>query len=112
MRRDDVDAGVSPPQFVRDGLLVGRIAEREEQADGDCLRGGEVGQRVEVERLELSLAADPTTNAGTAIQRDERLRMLGAEAVEGRTRLPAAMEEGLETGRAHGRRAGAAPVGE
>ena len=43
VRRDDVDAGMPPPQLRRDGLLVRRVAEREEEADGDRLRVAESG---------------------------------------------------------------------
>src|SRR6185437_638005 len=82
VRRDDVDAGMAPPQLVRNRPLVRRLTKREEQADGDCLRVAEVGKRVDGKRLELPLRTDATANAVAALERHERLRMLRAEAIE------------------------------
>ena len=43
VRGDDVHAGMPPAQLGRHGRLVGRVAEREEQADGDGLGVAESG---------------------------------------------------------------------
>ena len=112
VRGDDVDAGMAPPQLRRDRLLVRRIAEREQQADGDRLRVAEVGKRVELERLELALRPEPAAHAVAALERHERLGMLGAEAVEMGARLPAQVEEVLEARVADVRGARAAPLEE
>ena len=48
--------GVAAAQLARDGLLVGRVTEGEQQADGDRL-GVERRQRLEVERLDLTVRA-------------------------------------------------------
>ena len=101
---------MAPPQLGRDGLLVRRVAEREEEADGDRLRLAELGERVEVERLELALRPEPAADAVAALERHERLRMLGAEAVEVRARLAPQVEQMLEAGVPDVRDAGAAPL--
>ena len=102
VRGDDVSGRVAPPQLVGDGELVSGVAEREEQADRDRL-GVELGQRAQVERLEHALGPDPLSHAVTALERDERLGVLGAQPVEVRPRLPAQVQEVLEAGRGHER---------
>ena len=89
-----------------DGSLVRRVAEGEEEADGDRLGVAQVGQRVEVERGELAVRPDPPADAEGALERDERLRMPGAEPVELGAVLPAQVEDVLEArGRDERRRA-------
>ena len=81
-----------------------------EQADGDRLRVADVGQRRQVERLELSVRPNATAYAIRALERNERRRMLVAEAVEMRARLPAQVQEMLEALVRDERRAGTAPL--
>ena len=95
--------GQATPQLGRDRELVARIAEREERADGDRL-GIDVGQRVELERLEHAVRPDALADAVGPLERDERLRMLGAQPVEMRARLPAKVKQVLEAGRRDERR--------
>ena len=97
-------------QLARDGLLVRRVAKREEEADRDRLGLVELGERVEVERLELALRPEPAPDAVAPLERDERLRMLGAEAVEVRARLAPQMEQVLEARVRDVGDAGAAPL--
>ena len=54
VRGDDVRVREPAPQLVGDGALVRRVAVRMEQADGDSV-GVDLGQRLEVERLELAV---------------------------------------------------------
>ena len=63
-----------PSQLLCDRPLVRRIAEGEEQAHGDRLRVADVGQRREIERLELAVGPEAPANAVAALERDERLR--------------------------------------
>src|SRR5579884_4556653 len=97
-------------QLRRDGLLVRRVAEREEQADGNRLHVAEVGQRVEVERLELSLGTDPAADAVAALERHEGVGVLRAEPVEMGACLAAQVEEMLEARVADVRGTGSAPL--
>ena len=92
-------AGIAAPKLVRDRALVPRVPEREEEADGDRLRV-ELRQRLEVERLELAVPPDATSNADAALQRDERLGMLCAGPVEVRARLAPEVKQVLEARRA------------
>src|SRR5581483_12192336 len=86
VRRDDVHAGMTPPQLVRDRALVRRIPKREQEAHGDGVDLAHV--RDLPERLELAAGAETSAHAVAALERDERLRMLRAQAIEMRTRLP------------------------
>ncbi len=101
---------VPPSQLRDDGLLVRGVAEGEEQADGDRLGIAQVGQRVELERRELAVRADPAANAERALERHERVGMPGAEPVEVRAILAAEMEYVLEAVGRHERRPRAAPL--
>jgi hypothetical protein len=92
-----VGARQAPAELVRHGQLVRGIAEREEKADGDRLRV-DLGQGVEVELLQDALRADPLVHAVAAIERHERLGMVGAQSIEMRARLAAELEEVLEPG--------------
>ena len=83
--------------LLGDEPLVRRVAEGEEQADGDGLRV-QVGQRVEIERLDDPVRPDALVDADAAVERNERVRMVVAEAVEMRTRLAAQVEDVLEAG--------------
>ena len=73
-----------------------RVSEREETADGDCLRI-DLRQRLEIERPQTR-PAHALVDAGTAIKRDKRLRIVVAQAVEIRSRLPPQVREMLEPG--------------
>ena len=98
VRGDDARARQAPPQLLRDGPLVRGVAEREKQADRDRLDAVEVRQRVELERLEHAVGADPLADAVTALERDERLGVRRAEPVELRAVLPPQVEQVLEAG--------------
>ena len=105
-------AGMAPPQLGGDRLLVRGVAEREQEAHGDRLRLPDVGQRAEIERLELALGPEPAAHAVAALERHERLGMLGAKPVEVRARLAPEVEEMLEAGVPDVRDPGAAPLEE
>ena len=79
-------SGIAAPKLGRDRLLVAAVPEREEEADGDRLCV-ELGKRCEIERLQLSVPPDATAHADRALERNERLRMLGARPVQMRTSL-------------------------
>ena len=101
---------MTAPQLGRDGSLVRRIAEREEQADRNRLGVADVRQRREIERLQLAVGPEPPAHAVAALERDERLRMLLAEPVQMRPRLPPEVQQVLEPGVADVRGACAAPL--
>ena len=109
VRGDDVGARVAPAKLRRDGLLVLRMAEREEEADGDRL-GVELGERAEIEPLELAVGRHAPVDADAPVERDERRGMLRARPVEVRARLAAEVEQMLEAGSRHERRASASPL--
>ena len=69
-------------------------------------------QGAEVQRLQLALGAEPPADAVTALDRHERLGMLGAEPVEVSARLAPQMKEMLEAGVPDVRDAGAATLEE
>ncbi len=98
VRGDHARPGQPPPQLLGDRPLVRGVAEREEQADRDRLDAVEVRQRVELERLEHAVGADPLADAVTALERDERLGVRRAEPVELRAVLPPQVEQVLEAG--------------
>ena len=100
---------VAAPELRRHRALVGRVAEREEERDGDRL-GVDVRERVQVERLELALHADAAPHAVAALERDERCGMLGARPVQVRARLAAQVQDVLEALVRHERRPRAAPL--
>jgi hypothetical protein len=75
-----VRVGVPAAKLLGDLALVARVAEGEEEADGDRL-GIELGQRREVERLELASRPQPAAHADAALERHERSGMLGARPV-------------------------------
>ena len=103
VRGDDARPGQAAPQLLGDLALVARVAEREEEADGDGL-GVDLGQRLEVERPQHALRPDPLVDSKAALQRNERLGMVLAEPVQVRPRLPAQVEQVLEpVGRDEGR---------
>ena len=72
-----------------------RVAEGEEKRDGDRV-GIDGRQRVECERLELALGADPALHADAALERDEGSWMFRAGPVQVRSRLAAEVEDVLE----------------
>jgi hypothetical protein len=110
VRRDDVEARVPPPQLGRDRVLVAGVAEREEQADRHRLGVADVRKRGEVERLQLAVGAEAAADAVAALERDERLRMRLAQAIQMRTHLPAQVQQVLEALVAEVRGARAAPL--
>ena len=86
LRRDlvrchDVRVRKPTPELVDDRLLVRRVAEREEQADGDRL-SVQLGQRGEVELLDDAVGAHSLANAEAALERHQRLGVRLAEPVE------------------------------
>src|SRR5438874_6302869 len=83
-------------QLGRDCALVRRVAEREEQADRHRLDIAHIRQARQVERCELAVGPDSARNAVRALERDERLGVPVAQAVEMGARLPAQMEQMLE----------------
>ena len=107
-RREPWDSGGEAP---RDLLFVLRLPECEEQAHGDRV-GVELGERLQVERLELAVPPDAPSNADTALERDEWLGMLGAGPVQMRARLAPEVEQVLEALRRDECRPGAAALEE
>ncbi len=95
VRRDDPRPGQPAPQFGGDLALVARVAEREEQADGDRL-GVDLGQGVKVEAAEHAIRPDALGNSDAALERDERLGVLLAEPVEVSARLAPQVQDVLE----------------
>ena len=91
MRCDDSRARQPPAQLGGDGALVARVAEREEEADGDRL-GVDLAQRLEIERPEHSFRTDPLGDAEAALQRHQRLGMVRHRA--GRDALASAGGDG------------------
>src|SRR5881394_2357030 len=85
---------MSAAELVRDRPLVRRIAEREQQADGDGVDVADV--RYVPERLELSVRPDAAADAVAALERHERRGMPRTQAIEVRARLPAQVEKMLE----------------
>src|SRR5215475_1125921 len=108
---DDPSTGQPPPQLLGDRLLVRRVAEREEQAHSDGLDVvTELRERPKLQRSDHPLWPDPLADADTALQRHERFRMRGAEAVQLRAVLPPQMEQMLEARRRHERGPRALPL--
>ena len=103
-------AGMPQAQLVRDGGLVSRVAEREEQADGDSLCVADVRQGREIERLELAVGAEAPLHAVAALERHERLGLRRAQPIQMRTRLASQVQQVLEAGVADEGRACAAPL--
>src|SRR5207237_385492 len=95
VRRHDVRFRIPQPELLDHSALVPGMPEREEEADADRL-GVEVGQRRQVERLELARRAHAAPDADATLERYERRRVLLAGAIEVRPRLPAELEEVLE----------------
>ena len=95
VRRDHAGGGHPAPQLLRDRALVRRIAEREQQADRDGL-GVHLCERAEIELLQHALRPDPLAHAEAALERHERLGMVGAQAVEVGPVLSTQVEEMLE----------------
>ena len=82
---------------------MARVAEREEEADGDRLCV-DLAQGLEVERAKHALRTDALGDSEAALQRHERLGVVLAEPVEVRSGLAAEVEEVLEAlGRDEGR---------
>ena len=85
------------------------VAEGKEKADGDRV-GVDRGKRVQIERRDLPVRPQPARHADAALERYERLRVLGARSVQVRPRLPPQVEKVLEAGRRDERRARPAPL--
>jgi hypothetical protein len=94
---DDVGTWQPPSQLVRDRELVGRVAEREEQADGDRLRV-DLWQRPQIQGLDNTVRPDPLSHAVAALERHERRRMVSTESIQMRAVLAAQMQQLLESG--------------
>jgi hypothetical protein len=92
---DDPRVGQPAPQLGGELALVTLVAEREEQADGDCV-SIDLGQGLEVEWAQHPLGPDALGNCDAALQRHERLGVVLAEPVEVRPRLAPQMEDVLE----------------
>jgi hypothetical protein len=65
-----------------------RVAKRKQQAHGNRLGITDVGEARQIERNELTIGTESAPNAVAALERDERRRMLVAEAIQMRARLP------------------------
>src|SRR5438874_13746136 len=83
-------------ELGRNRALVRGVAEREEQADRHGIDVAHVRQAREVERCELAVGPDSAPDAVRALERDERLGVPVAQAVEMGASLPAQMEQMLE----------------
>ena len=81
-----------------DALLVRGIAEGEQEADRDRLDVAEIGHRREVEWSDDAVRSDPLLDAEAAIDRHERLAVLGVEPIQMRSRLSSQVQEMLEAG--------------
>ncbi len=90
--------------MVGERALVRRIAEGEEEADGDRLALDRL-QRPEVERSHDAVRSDPLGDAVGALDRDEGYRMGRARTVEMGTRLTTKVKQMLESLRRHESRA-------
>jgi hypothetical protein len=95
VRRDDECVRQPAPNLVGNQALVRRVAKREEQADGHRL-GVELRQRVELQLAQHTVRADPLRDAHAALERHERRRMVGAQAIQLRAVLPAQVQQVLE----------------
>jgi hypothetical protein len=89
--------GVREPasQLGGDDAFVARVPVRVKQADGNGLRI-DIGQRGEVEWLELTIHTHAPTHAVRALERHERLRPRRARPVQVRARLAPQVEQVLE----------------
>ena len=86
---------MAAPKLGHDRALVTRVPKGEEQADRDRL-GVELGKRLQVERYQLALPPYPAADAYAAIERHERLGMLGARPVQVRAGLAPELKQVLE----------------
>ena len=102
VRCDHMCLRIPAAKLCRDRALVLRVTEREQGADGDCIRI-DVAERVEVERLQDAFGPNPLAHAETPLERDEGRRVLGAGPIEVRARLPPEVEKVLEPGSGHER---------
>jgi hypothetical protein len=109
VRGYDVGVRVARAQLVGHGSFVASVAERMEQADGDRLRV-DLGERGEIQRLELAFGPEAAADAVAALERHERRRMVEAGSVEVRPRLPPEVEQVLEPGVRDEPRARAPPL--
>ena len=92
VRRDDVHVRCLRRSSTRDGPLVRRVAERKEEADGDRVDVAEIGERREIEWLELAVRASLPAHAAAALERNERLGLRHARPIQVRARLAAEVE--------------------
>src|SRR5947208_13595467 len=96
MRGDNPRSREPPSQLFRDGALVPRVAKREQRADGDGFRL-EFRKRIEVEVANDAFRPDPLFYTEAPLEWHERLWMVFAEPIEMRPRLPAQVEQVLES---------------
>jgi hypothetical protein len=85
------------PQLLDDRSARATRRGRRRAGNGYRLRIADVGQRRQVEGLQLSLRPETTTHAVAAFEWNERRRVLIAQAIQMRARLAAQMEEMLES---------------
>ncbi len=111
VRGDDVSVRVPPAELGRDCQLVLRVTEREQEADGDGI-GVDPVERLQVEWDKLPVGSHPLPHARTALERDERRRMIDARAVEIGAGLAAQVEQVFEARCRHERGRRAAPLEE
>ena len=101
--------GVAAAQLGGDLLLVARVAEGEQEADGDRL-GVDGRQGPEVERRDDALRPHPLVDADAAVEGDERVGVVHLRAVQARPGLAAELQQVLEAGGRHERGARAAAL--
>ena len=90
-------------------MLVRRVAEREQEADGDRLRI-DVAERREVERGDDALRPHPFADGVALLERDERLGVVDVEPVEVRPVLASQVQQVLEALGGDERRARSRPL--
>jgi hypothetical protein len=109
VRGDHARTRQPPPELARDRRLVLGMAEREQEADRDGL-GIELGERVEIEGLEDAVGPKPLANPVAVLESNQRLGVPLAQAVEVRSRLPAQVQQVLESHGCDERRPRALPL--
>ncbi len=109
VRGDDVHTWMTPSQLFRHRVLVRRVAEREQEADRDCLRI-DVAERRDVERGDDAVRPHPLAHGVALLERDERLGVVDVEPVEVRPVLASQVQKVLEALGGDERRARSLPL--